>query len=149
METVREVSGSSLEIHKEIIPVVTLALGPAVAATTVVLAVLNGLADMDKDQPWITLFDRESQRASANQFQISYATVDENGKPRISLVCFELDASRALTQVLFFKFSTSNAHLRHFGAELGINPSVFERAKGVVEERIAQYVDSYIADIRI
>lgn len=148
-ESVREVTGSSLEVHKEIIPVLTAALGPAVAARTVIISVLNGLAEMDKDQPWITLFDSESQRASANQFQIAYAAVDENSKPRISLVCFELNASRSITQVLFFKFSTSSAHLRHFGAELGINPAVFESTKGIVENRIAQYVASYVADIPI
>lgn len=148
-EAVREVSGSSLEVHQEIVPVITAILGPAVAAKTVVVSVLKGLAEMDKDQPWITLFDRESQRASANQFQISYAVVDEEGNPRISLVCFELDASRSLTQVLFFKFTTSQAKLTHFGAELGINPGVFEAVKEVVENRVAQYVTSYIADIQI
>lgn len=145
----RDVSGDTAEVHKEIIPVLTAALGPAVAATTIVVSALKGLADMDKNKPWITLFDRESQRASANQFQISYAAVDDSKKPRISLVCFELDALRSRTQVLFFKFSSAEAKLRHFGAELSINPSVFEQVQDVVEERIAEYVSSYVADIEI
>jgi hypothetical protein len=148
-QTVREVSGSALEVHEEIIPVLTAALGPAVAATAVMMSVLNGLAEMNKDQPWITLFDRESQRASANQFQFSYAAFDQNVGPKISLVCFELDASQALTQVLFFKFSSSSARFRHFGAELAMNRAVFDRAKTVVENRIAEYVSSYVADIEI
>jgi len=148
-ESIREISGRTVEVHKEIIAVITLALGPAVAATSVVISVLNGLQNMNKDQPWITLFDRESQRASANQFQISYAALDEHKNPRISLFCFEFDASRSVTQVLFIRSSTSEAHLRHFEADLGINEAVFEGAKGVVENRIAQYVTHYIADIEI
>jgi len=149
MESVREISGSNAEVHKEIIPVLTAILGPAVAATTIVVTVLKGLADMDKDSQWITLFERESQRASANQFQISYASVDEGGNPRISLACFELDAKRSLTQVLFFKVSSTEANLRHFSAELGINSAVFNQVQGIVEERIGKYVSSFVADIKI
>jgi hypothetical protein len=101
----RAVSGSSAQVHKEIMPILTLALGPAVAASALVLGVLEGLQNMDKDQPWISLFDYESQRASANQFQISYVTASDGGvAARISLACFELDASRSVTRVLFFRF---------------------------------------------
>ena len=125
-DSMREISGISSELHEEIIPVLAAALGPAVAATAIVMTVLKGLAEMDKDKPWITLFDRESQRASANQFQVSYAEVDESKNPRITLVCFELDASRSLTQILFFKFSSTKAKLFQFGAKLGINPAVFK-----------------------
>ncbi len=147
--SMREVSANTLEVHKEIIPLLIAVLGTAVPAAVVVISVLKSLAEMDKDKPWITLFDRESRRASANQFQISYASVDENAGPRISLVCFELDASRSLTQVLFFKFSTAKATLSHFGADLGINPAVFERSIKVVEDRIADYVTNYIEDIKL
>jgi len=147
--SMREVSTDTLEAHKEIIPLLIAVLGTAVPVTAVIISVLKSLADMDKNQPWITLFDRESQRASANQFQMSYASVDENAGPRISLVCFELDASRSLTQVLFFKFSTTTATLRHFGSKLGINRAVFERSIKVVEDRIADYVNNYIEDIKL
>ena len=147
--SMREVSSDTLEVHKEIIPLLIAVLGTAVPVTAVIISVLKSLADMDKNQPWITLFDRESQRASANQFQMSYASVDESAGPRISLVCFELDASRSLTQVLFFKFSTAKATLSHFGADLGINPAVFERSIKVVENRIADYVTNYIEDIKL
>jgi len=148
--SMREVSTDTLEVHKEIIPLLIAVLGTAaIPVTAVIISVLKSLADMDKDQPWITLFDRESQRASANQFQMSYASLDESAGPRISLVCFELDASRSLTQVLFFKFSTTKATLRHFGSKLGINPAVFERSIKVVEDRIADYVNDYIEDIKL
>ena len=147
--SMREVSTDTLEVHKEIIPLLIAVLGTAVPVTAVIISVLKSLADMDKDQPWITLFDRESQRASANQFQMSYASVDENAGPRISLVCFELDASRSLTQVLFFKFSTTKATLRHFGSKFGINPDLFKKSIKVVEKRIDEYVNDYVEDIKL
>jgi hypothetical protein len=148
-ESMRQVSSSDLNLHKEVIPLLVTVLGTSLPAAVVVTSVLKSLSEMNKNQPWITLFDRESQRASANQFQVSYASVDEKGFPRISLVCFVLDASRSVTQVLFFKFSATNATISHFGAELGINPTVFDRSIQVVENRITDYVANYVENIEI
>ncbi len=148
-ESKRRVDGDSTEVHEAILPVLTSVMGTAVAATTVITAILKGLSEMDKDSPWITLFDRESQRASANQFQLSSAAIDLDGRPRVSVGCFELDASRSVTQVLFFKISSSGATLNHFGAQLRINEGIFDNVSAVVEARVQEYVASYIADIPI
>lgn len=146
--SVREVEGTTLQVHKQIIPVLTAALGPGAAAATTIINVLNGLAEMESDQPWITLFQRESQRASANQFQFSFASMD-GGAPRMTLACFELDASKSITQVLFFKFSESNAKLRHFEVKLSINESVFGRVKDTIAERVGSFLVDFVSDVRI
>lgn len=142
----RDVSGSKLQMHKEILPVIGVALGPAVAAAAIITAALNGLVNMAKDAPWITLFNRESQRAQANQFQISYVDA-AGGSPRITLACFELDAQHSVTQVLFFKFSESRAALRHFTTKLSINEVVFTRVQPLVEQRIADQVSAFVKEI--
>ena len=147
-ESFREVSGSTMEVHKEIIPIVTAALGPAVTAGAIVVKVLEGLAVMDDDNPWVTLFERESQRATANQFQVSYASM-EQGVPQSTLVCFELDAARAITQVLFFNFSTTDAKLTHFNAQLSLNTGIFAQTAPIVAERIRSFLLSQIAEIPI
>lgn len=144
----REVKGSKLQVHKEIIPVITTILGPAVAASAAIISVLNGLAAMNKDTPWITLFSRESQRATANQFQISYTSI-EGGHPLISLVGFELDASGSVTQVLFFKFGATAAKLTHFDVKMSVNSMIFDSVKDVIRARIAAHINKYIADIDI
>ena len=143
----RDVSDTSGELHEEIIPIITLALGPAVAATALVTKILEGLQNMDKDSPWITLFSKESQRATANQFQISYADIPDDGQPRITLACFELDASRSVTQVLFFKFSEMSAKLRHFGSKMSMNAALFDAVQDVVADRVTEYVKNYVAAI--
>lgn len=147
--SLREISGTGLQVHKQILPVIAAALGPAAAAAAVVTAVLKGLADMNKDSPWITLFDHESQRASANQFQIAHADAGPDGRPTMSLFCFELNAKRSITQVLFFKFDQTKASLRHFSAKLSVNEAVFDGVKGVVENRIADYLAGYVTAIDI
>ncbi|RYH09190.1 hypothetical protein [Tropicimonas sp. IMCC6043] len=146
--TLKEVTGTTLEVHKEIIPVLTAVMAPAVGAATALKAVLDGLAAMDKNSPWITLFDRTSQRAEANQFQISYADVVD-GVPVISLAAFVLEAHRAVTQVLFFRFSDSGARLRHFSKRMTVNPTAFGAAGPAVARKLAERTQDFVADIEI
>ncbi|MEM8693726.1 MAG: hypothetical protein AAGG57_17840 [Pseudomonadota bacterium] len=145
--SMREVSATSLYLHNEIIPVLTTLLGPA-AATSTVLTVLSGLEQMDQDSPWITLFDRSSQRASANQFQISQAEMID-GVPRITLAAFALSAERSVTQVLFFRYSTSQATLKQFSKSLGLNTHVLSTAAPRIAEKLADRTLDFIADIQI
>ena len=134
----RQIEGDSAEVHQAILPVLTSILGTAAAATTVITRILEGLSQIDQNTPWITLFDRSSQRASANQFQLSRAAIDLDGRPRIAVGCFELDASRSITQVLFFKVSSSGATLNHFGAQLSVNERIFDSVSHVVEQRVRE-----------
>lgn len=146
--TMRVVAGGAAEVHREILSVVTLLLGPGAVAAASVLAVLNGLAAMDKDAPWITLFQRRSQRANANQFQISNASIEE-GAPVVRLVGFDLDAARSVTQVLFFRFGQSDATLRQFSQTMSVNESVFGAAAPKVAEKLGTRVSEAIAAIEI
>lgn len=146
--SLRVVSGGSAEVHREILSVVSVLLGPAATVAGSVMAVLNGLAAMDKDAPWITLFQRRAQRAGANQFQISQTTV-EAGKPVIRLVGFDLDAEREVTQVLFFRFGQSEATLRQFSQMLSVNESVFAAAGPALARKLAEHVTEGIAAIDI
>ncbi|MBE9638204.1 hypothetical protein [Salipiger mangrovisoli] len=146
--SMRVVAGGSAEVHREIVSVVTVLLGAAAGAAAGVIAVLNGLANMDKDAPWITLFQRRSQRANANQFQISTASI-EAGTPVVRLVAFELDAQRSVTQVLFFRFGTSDATLRQFSQTMSVNAQVFGIAGPQVARKLGSRVAEDIAAIEI
>jgi len=143
-EAGHEVSGDTLQAHKEIISVIATALGPAAAAASIVLAALNGLKEMSKDSPWITLFDRQSQTRTVQQFQIAHARAEDSAAPEIILACFELSASASVTQILFFRFSSSDAKLNHRQAKLSMNESVFEAVKDLVQDKIAAHVSRLI-----
>ena len=111
-ESSRTASAASGHVHKEIIPVLTAALGGA-AAAAVIIGILQGLQQMAADTPWITLFDRQSRRASASLFQVSYAELVAGNTPALKLVCFQLTAENQLTQVLFVKLAETSATLDH------------------------------------
>ena len=105
--------------------------------------------DMDQDQPWFTLFERESRRFTARQFQISYADLDEAGQPKISLLCFGLEAHKAITQVLFFKFKDESASLKKFSTTLNINSQILQTVQADVAARLTPNLSSYIKNIEI
>ena len=148
-DLLRNVAGASLEVHKQIIPLLTSALGPVAAAASVVLHALDGLAAMDSNQSWITLFDRESQRASANQFQVSYVDVDDETRPALTLATFVLDASRSVTRVLFFRFSNTSAKLLHSETKMSLNQMVFNKSSPIVSDRLSSRTVGYLTDLRL
>lgn len=142
----QQVTGTSFEVHREIIPVITAALGPAAVAATTIIRVLEGLDNIDKDQPWLTLFNQKSQRASANQFQFSQ-TIMEGNVPTTTLVGFDLDAHKSVTQILFFKFSTNEASLTYFEQKFSPNTTILEHSANQVQNLVLEHITSNIAEL--
>ena len=63
----------SFAAHEAILAVAATLLGNAPTALALVKTTLDALKSMDADNPWITIFDRESQHAQTAHFQISLA----------------------------------------------------------------------------
>lgn len=141
-----KVSGDAIQVHNEIVKVVEMALGPA-ATTSFVLAALKGLKDMSKNRPWITLFDRQSQTRTVQQFQIAYARANGGSAPAIILVCFELSASASVTQILISKSTECEAKLTHRQIKLSMNETIFDAVKDVVRDRIAAHTTKLVRAI--
>lgn len=139
----------NLDMHEAIIPVITLALGPAAAAASIVVAILEGLSEMQADTPWITLFSRASQHAKGAKFQMSYIDADAQGNPEITLVCFGIEAESSITQVLFFKFTGQNATIKEAGTKLGVTLQWLESAKQAIADKVRPFISDYIANIDI
>ena len=91
----KQIEHVDLDVHKAIIPVLAELLGPAVAAVSLVIGVLKGLQEMDRDKPWITVFERASQHASGAKFQFGFvdATGDENPSVAIKVLAVAIDGS--------------------------------------------------------
>jgi hypothetical protein len=145
-----EISGGARDVYQQIVPIVTQTLGAQAESSTVV-RVLSGLATRAPDRPWITLVERESQRASANQFQFAHIVPGglQGGDPRVTFSAFELDARQSVTDVLFFRFTRETATLRHSAAVLTLNRPVFERVKPLVEERIRDQVAAFVEAVEL
>ncbi len=148
-ESIETSSGAPEEIHRMVVPILTAALGDEMAAKSAIAGVLKGLAASVPSRPWITLFQRVSQRAAANLFQIGYVAGAAGALPSATLSNFELTAEQAVTQVLFFPFSSTHATLKYSIAKLTVNAPVFEKVKPFVDERIREHLDAFIAAVDV
>lgn len=146
---VQQLGNQDLGVHKAIIPVLTALLGPAVAAVSLIISVLQGLNDMNKDSPWITLFDQSSQHARGAKFQISYVDADGNGAPAISLLAIGIQADRTITQVLFFKFSSQHAELRKSTSTLSTSALRLTTDRAVIEGRVGTFISDFVKNVQI
>jgi hypothetical protein len=145
----QQVSDRNLGVHSAIVPVVMAMLGPAIGAASLVVSVLNGLQEMDKNSPWITMYDRASQHSHGAKFQVGYVDADATGAPQINAMCFGIDAKRTVTQVLFFKFSKDSAELQKANGKLAMSPAQLAEARDVIAKRVHPFIADYVKDLDI
>jgi hypothetical protein len=115
----REAANDGADVHEAILPVLTAMLGPVAASAPLILSVLNGLKQMDKDAPWLTLFDRATAHSRGAKFQMGYAR-SQDGHIRVHLMATAVEAAREVTQILFFKFARESATLVTASTQLDI-----------------------------
>lgn len=137
-------SSENFQAHKAILAVATTLLGAAPAALALVKTTLESLQSMDKDSPWITIFDRESQHAKTARFQISLAEQAADGQFFVTLMAFALEAESTITQVLFFKTKTNEATLRHSSGKVTIDTVVLDGVSGAIKQKLAGSAQDYI-----
>lgn len=141
-------SGDNFEANKAVLKVAATVFGPAATAFAVVQSTLSAMADTS-DEPWFTLFQRESQAARAGRFQVSVAELGEENATMLSVMAFSLAAKSALTQVLFFKFRTSDVTLKHSSGKISVDGEQLAAMRHVVADMVADYQRGYIAALRI
>jgi hypothetical protein len=142
-------SNVNTELHKAIIPVLTLALGPAATAGSILLSTLNGLQEMKADMPWLTLFQRKSRSVKGAKFGMSYVDAGDDGGALLKTVFFGVEAAQVITQVLFVKIATSGATVKSAVSELMLNGQTVADTKEALANKVAPFIVENIANIDI
>ncbi len=141
-----EKEAEGLEAHEAILSVASVLLGAAPTALAIVKSTIDAMKSMDKNNPWITIFDRASQSAETARFQISLAEEDEKGCFMISMMAFGIIAKSTITQVLFFKIRSDKVTLKHRSGNITINEEILsgvrEKIHTVLLGRTKGFIDS-------
>ncbi len=145
----QEITDKNAELHKAIIPVLTTALGPGVAAGVIILSALKGLEEMNKDSPWLTLFQRKSQTVKGAKFGLTAVDAGADGGAQIKTVFFGIKATSTITQVLFVKVATSGATVKSALSETMLSAQVLEDTKDALATKIKPFVTENIRNIDI
>jgi hypothetical protein len=139
--------GTAVEVHKKIIEVLTVALGPAPAALLIITTTINALSAMKSDSPWITLFEREAKRAKIARFQIGLVDKDPNGDVFVSLFAFLIQAQDNITQVLFFKFRNAKASFQANTMKVSIDRAAVSDIGPGIRNKIRVYQTDYLSNV--
>jgi hypothetical protein len=138
----------TFEAHEAILEVATALLGGVPTALAAITATLTALKKLDENSPWLTLFNRESQRANTARFQVTVAD-EQAGKPTVSLLSFSLQATTKLTQVLFFKFRSNDVALQYHFAKVSIQRDVVASVRAQVAQKLSAHASEYIRGLDI
>jgi hypothetical protein len=139
-----EEKADGLQAHEAILKVAAVVFGSAPTALAVVTSTIEAMKSMDKDNPWITIFDRESKYANTARFQVGLAQQDSTGQFMISMMAFGLEAKSTLTQVLFFKILSNKVKLKQCSGKVTINDAVLTSVREKVKSKLAGRTSGYI-----
>jgi hypothetical protein len=145
----QQVSDRDAELHKAIIPVLMAALGPAAAASSIIIAALRGLQSMNEDSPWITLFQQKTHRANVAQFGLNFVDGGDKGGAALKAVYFSLTATKLLTQVLFVRLSEANATITTEQREAMLSAAAIEAAQDSLQAKLGSHIADNIKSIDI
>lgn len=138
-----------LEAHEAILKVAAMLLGSAPTALAIVTSTLQAMKSMDADNPWITIFNRESRAAKAARFQISLAEQEGNGQFMVTTMAFALNAKSEVLQVLFFKVHKNEAMLKHCSGKVTINDEILAGVRETVRIRLAGRTQDFVAALNL
>ncbi len=136
----------NVAVHQAIIPFLTAAFGAAVAAGSLIITALKQLADMDKNSPWITLFDRQSRRFNVSEYMFTVVDVQDD-IVRLNMASARLDATFGTTQVLFFKVMNQAASFESASAKFSAQSSLVTEMNADLQNKLAALTRSFIASL--
>lgn len=143
------ISHENATLHKAIIPVVAAIFGPGAAAASIIITVLKGLESMDQDAPWITVFERKSNKVKAANFGLSFVDGAADGSANLKTAYFSLQAAQMLTQILFFKFTSSDAKIKSGQSKMSLSAQTISISQAALQEKIGPFVVDNIKNIDI
>lgn len=141
-------ASNDFEAHQAILSIAASAFGPSSTTLAVVESTLESMKKMAQGA-WMTIFQNESQAAKAARFQVTVAEPATSGGAFVSLMAFELTATVRLTQVLFFKFRSTDVQLRHSSGRVAIDENLLTAIAPAIAKKVNDYVETYVEDIPI
>jgi len=138
--------GKAAEVHEKILEVAAAAIagGPALAIIT---ASVNALKGMQPGSSWLTIFNRESQKANLARFQVGLVSNDPAGDIFVSLVACLIQAESNITQVLFFKYREAQARFQANDMKVTVNRDSMTNLAGAISEKTLAFQHDYLSSI--
>jgi len=133
----------NLSVHQAILPLLAAALGPAATAGALIITGLTQLQEIDKDKPWITLFDKESRRFDHSEYRFVTAE-KQDSSILLRVVAFRFAAKAQRFQVLFFKTKDVEIEFTVATRTLAANTDMLEKLRIPLEAKLEDRANQLI-----
>jgi len=140
-------TGTGAEVNEHILDVLAIVLGPGASALAIAKATIGALQAMNTNGPWLTLFDRETQKANLARFQIGLVQTGPNDDVFVSLIACIVKATKEITQILFFKFRAERADFRANVQKVSINRPALVELGPRIRQRVLAYQLAYLSTL--
>lgn len=144
----KEFDNIDVSVHEAIIPFLTAALGGAVAGASLIITALNQLNEIDKDKPWITLFNKESRRFDVTEYLFTRVAVSE-GAIRMNLAATRFSAEYGHTQVLFFRIKNQRAGFEMASSKMIAEADLLRLTHDALKLKLAHMTNTFIKELDI
>ena len=143
------IKSDGLQVHQAITDVIAAFLAPIAGAAALIKLTLDSLHAMDKDSPWITLFNRESQHGKVGRFQFTLIrrSTDDAKSLLADAMCFAIEADKVITQILFFKLSKKKVRLRRSLGTVSIGNDALLDMRPMLRQKVKDYRASFLLDL--
>lgn len=145
--TTQDFAATNAELHEAILPVITAAFAGA-AVPAIVMATLEQLSAASEDRPWIRLFERESRRFSARQFQVTVVEGDASAQT-VNMLGFALDIVQEQAQILFFRHARDTASVGRIEGHFSAGNAALADIAPDLAARLAERRHAYLAALEI
>ena len=137
----------NVDVHKAIIPFLTIAFGGG-AIGPIILSALDNLQKMKEDSPWITLFDRETRRFSVQEMHFG-AAVANGTETEIRYAVARLHVDLGQTQILFFRVTKNTADFESLTTRMSVSNSLMAVMEDDLKTRLSALIKRYIWNANI
>jgi hypothetical protein len=141
-----EFKSLDVAVHEAIIPFLTAAFGGALGAGALILTALKQLKEMDKNEPWIKLFERQSRRFDVSEYQFSIVEV-VGDTVRLKLAAARLSAEFGKTQVLFVKVKKQNAQFEQANQSFSAEGAMLTEMNAPLKAKLMNLTKSFIQSL--
>ncbi|MBJ7415826.1 MAG: hypothetical protein JHC88_10320, partial [Niveispirillum sp.] len=109
----------------------------------VILELLKSLNSMDENQPWITLFNKESRKFDIREMSFG-AVASDIVETRIRHVTARLQVSDKALNILFFKITSASAEFESATTLFSINNNLLAVLEKPLRDRLEQSALDFI-----
>ncbi len=137
---------TSITMDAIVLELISLVAGPNAATVASLMGLV--LDKLQKNDPLMKLFERNSKRGTLARFRIMPCIESKEGIPVTYLLSMHCDYSRSSGGALFWKWSSSQLDIKRLAKGVQFNKSSFERNRQLILDHLQGESEDFFAGLK-